>query len=119
MPKLYNFTRLIKKYSVNFTLVIPGEGKYIGGKYTEGEAEEVSMSGAIIPMSESKVYQSGGTYTSKDRQLYMLSPVEKALEGGKVKYDGNIYSIETETDYKDYCDAAVYNLKWVSSFDRA
>ena len=119
MAKLYNFARLIKKYSVNFVLVIPGEGKYIGGKYTEGEAEEMSMSGAIIPMSESKVYQSGGTYTSKDRQLYLLKPMEKALKGGKVKYDGNIYSIETETDYKDYCDAAVYNLKWVSSFDRA
>lgn len=119
MPKLYDFTRLINKYSVSFTLVIPSEGSYVGGKFVEGEAERTNLKGAIIPMSESKVYQSGGTYTSKDRQLYLLSPVKKALKGSSIEYDGNVYSIESETDYKDYCDAAVYNLKWVSSFDRA
>lgn len=117
MPKLYNFTRLIKKYSTVFTLFSNGPGQYVSGKYVEGELEEKTMNGAVIPMSESKIYSSGGAYTSKDKQLYILQPFDKALIGKKVRYRDDLYSIESETDYTEYCDTAVYNLKWVSKFD--
>ena len=117
MPKLYNFMRLIKKYSTSFTFLMPKAGSYVGGKFIESEAEEIAALGAIIPMPESKIYVSGGTYTSKDKQLYMLQPLTKALQGAKIKYKNNIYSIEQETEYTEYCDVAVYNLKWVSRFD--
>lgn len=113
--KLYNFERLIKKYSGDFTLVSTAKGEYIGGKYVEGEKTETGCKGAFVPMSERKIYQSGGTYTSKDYTLYMTEPIPKAFETVKAIYKGNEYNIEQATDYEDYADAYIYNAKWVSA----
>lgn len=115
--KLYNFDRLIGKYSVNFTLITTTEGTYVSGKYVEGKQTETACRGAIVPISDSKVYQSGGMLTAKDRRLYMKTQIDKSLTGAKVKFKGDIYKIEQETNYDDYADAYVYTLKWVSSFD--
>lgn len=116
MAKLYDFKRLITKYSVNFTLVTLSEGGFVNGKYVEGAATETALSGAIVPMADGKIYQSGGTYTVKDRQLYMKTKIEQSLTNAKVRYKGNEYSIEQETDYDDYADAYIYALKWVGAF---
>lgn len=113
MPKLYNFNRLIDKYSVDFTFISTSEGSYIGGKYVEGEKAETTYRGAIVPISDSKIYQSGGVLTTKDRQLYMKVPVEKALTNAKIKFKGNVYKIEQETNFDDYSNAYIYLLKWV------
>lgn len=118
MAKLYNFVRLINKYSVDFEFVAVAKGNYISGKYVEGEETVTACRGAIVPMAERKIYQSGGTYTQKDRDLYMHTPLPDDFQTGKVRYKGNEYSIEQETNYEDYADAYVYNLKWVKSFDR-
>lgn len=117
MSKLYNFTRLVNKYSNPFEVIYQQEGSYIGGKYVAGgELKEPAM-GAIIPMSERKIYGSGGTYTTKDRQLIMLESIKRPLKEVKVRYKGCEYSVEQETDYTDYSDVNVYWLKWVSNFD--
>ena len=113
MSKLYNFTRLITKYSNPFTLVTLSGGGYVGGKYVEGTETETTLTGAIVPVSDSKIYQSGGVLTQKDRQLYMKTPISNSLTGAKVKYKGNEYNIEQETNYEDYADAYVYTLRWV------
>lgn len=116
--KLYNFARLIKKYSVSFHFVVKAEGHYDSGKWVPGEEIMQPATGAIVPMSDSKIRQSGGVYTSKDRELYMMQPIPLALQSAKVCYKGNLYSIESETNFEDYADVAVYSLKWVSLFDR-
>lgn len=114
---LYNFDRLIDKYSGDFTLVSETEGNYIGGKYISGETTEITLRGAIVPIADNKVYQSGGTYTTKDRELYMRTPIDKPLETVKVRYKNNEYKIEQVKDFSDYANAYIYLLKWVSGFD--
>lgn len=113
MPKLYNFTRLITKYSVQFTLISTADGSYVDGKYVEGATTETALTGAIVPYSDSKIYQSGGFFTQKDRELYMKTPINAPLKAAKVKYKGDIFKVESNRDYGDYADAYIYSLKWV------
>lgn len=117
MPKIYDFSRLIDKYGVTFEMVTKAKGEYSGGVYKEGKETVTPVRGAIIPLSESKIYRSGGSLTSKDRQLYYKGKFVDALRGATVRYKGSEYAVETETDYQDYADFCVYTLRWVSSFD--
>lgn len=111
--KLYNFKRLVRKYSVTFELTTKESGDYIDGRYVEGETTTVSKTGAIVPMSQRKIYQSGGTLSTTDRQLYMLERIEEPLKNAVVTYKGKTYKIEEDTDYTDYSDVSVYVLRWV------
>lgn len=117
-PFANHFNRLIGKYSVTAVLLIPGEAGYDAGKYIQGPPQKKEIRGAIIPLPERKIYQPGGNFTEKDRHLFLKTPLDCPLEGAKVEYQRNTYSIEEETDHTDYADIAVYVLKWVSSFDR-
>lgn len=114
--KLYNFARLINKYSVTFCLHRI-QGAFVGGKWEQGGETVQEMRGAIVPMSDRKAYSSGGTYTTKDRELYLLSPLEAPLSALRVVYKGNTYNVEEGRIYEDYADVAVYTLKWVSSME--
>lgn len=114
--KLYNFKRLIQKYSVPFVVETERAGRYESGKWVEGGAVSREVAGAIVPLAERKVYSSGGYYTSKDRELYVVPSITD-FDKSKVIYKGNVYRLEEETNYSDYADAAVYVLKWVSAFD--
>lgn len=109
--KLYNFTRLINKYSTVFKLIVPSEGQYEGGIYVEGNSATPSCTGAIIPLSRRKVYQLGGNYTTQDKELYMATPIDKALLGSKVLYKDEYYGIEEATDYSDFGDIYHYILR--------
>lgn len=117
MGKLYDFIRLIKKYSVKYEVVTASEGAYVNGKYQQGIITLEERYGAIVPLSERKIYQSGGNYTSKDRQLFTTMPITSPLKDTKIRYKGDTYSIEEETPYSDYADAYVYVLRWVSASD--
>lgn len=117
MGKLYNFVRLINKYSNTFELITESEGAYVNGKWQAGLATVTEMEGAIIPLSESKIYQSGGTLKKTDRQLYTTTPITDL--NAKIRYKGKTYSIEEDTNWEDYADAYFYILKWVNSFDRS
>ena len=111
--KLYNFTRLINKYSVPFCLH-RSQGSYVGGKWVQGGEVVTPMRGAIVPVSERKVYDSGGTYTTQDRELYLLKPLEAPLSQYRVVYKGNVYAVENGRNFEDYADASMYDLKWQS-----
>lgn len=117
MKKLYDFRRLIEKYSVDFLLVTEESGGYYGGKPVAGTETVTERRGAIVPISDKKIYQSGGTLTDKDRQLFMKTPIDESLEKCSVKYKWCKYSIEQETNFDDYADAYIYILKWVKNFD--
>lgn len=111
--RLYNFNRLIKKYSAQFTLSILPLGAHIDGRYVKGEPTTKTMTGAIVPFTQRKIYRSGGYLTTADRQLYMTTRITESLEGAEVTYNGKTYSIEEDTDYTDFSDVSVYVLKWV------
>lgn len=116
--KLYNFTRLISKYKTEFKIVSENGGKYDDdGEWKYAEDETVIKQGAIVPMSESKIYYSGGTYTTQDRTLYMFEKLSSALKNCYVIYQDNKYKIEQETDYSEYADVYVYVLRRVSAID--
>lgn len=111
--KLYNFKRLINKYSVTFSLHRT-QGSFVGGRWELGGEVIGEMRGAIVPLSEKKIYGSGGTYTTQDRELYLTKPLTHPLSDLKVVYKGNSYSVEDGRNFEDYADVAVYTLKWVS-----
>lgn len=113
MSKLYDFTRLVRKYSGPIEIITYGNGEYVDGKYVKGEAKIIETEGAVVPMPQRKIYQSGGTLKTTDRQLYMLKEIPRPLDGAEVKHKGKTYSVEEDTDYTDYGDVTVYVLKWV------
>ena len=104
----FDFNRLIDKYSASFTLRVPSEGSYVGGQY-EVTYSEKELTGAIIGLSMRKVYQSGGYLTSQDRHLYIKEPVDCALEGAIVVFDGNEFSIEEDTENGNERFTGVYS----------
>ncbi len=111
--KLYDFTRLINKYSVEFCLH-QTQGSFVAGKWEQGGERVKKMRGAIVPMKDKKLYDSGGTYTSKDRELYLTQPLRGDLSSYNVVYRGNAYAVEEGRNFEDYADAAIYVLKWQS-----
>lgn len=112
--KRYNFKRLIQKYSVPFTLCRTQKGGYVSGKWEPGEETTEEMCGAIVPISERKLYDLGGTYTEQDRELYLQKPLEAPLSEFRVIYKGNTYAVESGRNYEEYADAVVYMLKFQS-----
>ena len=116
--KLYNFKRLINKYSVTFRLQKKSGGAFVGGKWEQGEPVITEMRGAIVPMSERKIYGSGGAYTTQDRELYLTKPLEAPLSALRVLYKGNTYAVEEGRNFEDYADVAIYTLRQVSKSDR-
>ncbi|WOC33052.1 MULTISPECIES: hypothetical protein [Caproicibacterium] len=121
MAKLFDFARLIKKYADVFTFqgAVAG-GSYKGGQWVPGAPPEpVKLQGAIMPLSEQRVYQSGGTYTTQDRQLYLYRPLPDALDGAKVGYQGHTYSVEQDVDWSAYADVYAYVLRRVSKFEKS
>lgn len=114
---MYDFNRLIEKYSTSFLFKGASGGRYEGGIFVPSDVEPTQMTGAIVPIKAQKIYQSGGTLTSKDKQLFSSAQLAGSLDGAKIIYKGNSFSIEQDTEYSDYSDIYVYLLKWVSAFD--
>ena len=112
--KLYNFTRLINKYSVEFCLH-KKHGEYVGGRWETSDEVVEKMHGAIVPMSDRKIYGSGGTYTQGDRELYLFKPLMGDLSDFQVVYGQTTFNVEESRDYSSYADVYVYVLKRVEA----
>lgn len=113
----FNFSRLIKKYESQFKAITLSDGYYNdAGDWVKGDKAETVIYGAIISHRESKVFRSEGTLTAKDKRLFTLKPIEKALQGSKVIYDGDMYSIEDNTENAKFTGVYAYTLKYVSAF---
>ncbi len=113
----FDFKRLITKYGKTFTVVIPGEGAYFGGVWQEGEPARLEKFGAIMSLTENKLYQLGGTLTAQDRHLYMLEPIDAPLEGTRIEFEDNVYRIgeNRAKGNEKFTGVWSYTLKWVSS----
>ena len=118
MGKFFNFKRLIKKYSTTFSAITLSKGFYDDeGELVKGEKEITNLTGAIISQSESKVFRSEGALTTKDKQLFMLEPIDDKLHGAKVVYEGNTYNLTNCVDNAKFTGVYVYTLKYVSAFN--
>lgn len=115
MTKLYRFKRLVEKYSVSCQHIAKQPGYYdADGIWHEPQDVPRDTKAAIIPIPEQTLYETGGRYTSMDRQIISL---EAYPMHSHIVYKGNKYRIEEETDYTEYADFHQYLAKWVSVVD--
>ncbi len=113
----FNFDSLIDKYTVNFTVINIGEGHYDDlGEWVTAEPVKTDMQGAVIGISENKIYRSDGVLTEKDKELFMKESLG-AIDKATVLYDGNKYKVETNPQNNSgFTGVFQYTLKWVSAF---
>lgn len=115
----FHFDRLIDRYSSEFTVILPTNGGYDdSGEYIRGEPEKLSLYGAILDISEKKIYNSNGTLTEKDKQLFVKGELTSNLVGAKVIYDNKQYNVEEETENCKFTGFSSYVLKYISAFDK-
>lgn len=113
----FDFNGLIDKYTAEFTVLSAGAGHYddLGDWVTEEARKEVKK-GAVIGISESKLYRSDGVLTEKDKELYMKESLG-AIDKASVIYDGNRYRVEANPQNNSaFTGVFQYTLKWVSAF---
>ena len=101
---MFNFKRLIKKYSkAPITIKKYEEGYHDyenGGVWVKGEPIIIGIEGAVVPLSNSDFnYDEGGTYSSEDRKIYTYTEI--AL-GSKVTHKETEYTIQEGKDYTDF-----------------
>jgi len=115
MAKLYNFARLVGKYSVPCQHVARQPGGYDeDGIWHEPQDVTVDTKAAILPVPERTLYESGGRYTTADRLIISL---EQYPMQSHIVYKGQKYRIEETADYTEYADFYQYLAKWVSAVD--
>lgn len=115
--RLYNFSRLINKYTVSCQLVNFAEGDWVAGEWVEGAQTTTDIEGAIVPMTEKRINSSGGDYKQGDCEFITLTPIEINSDT-YIEYRGKKYKLEDSTDYSDYADFYTYVARRVSAFDR-
>lgn len=116
----FNFKRLIEKYSDDFVAELPSEGYYNNaGDFEKGAPKRYELRGAIIAHRELKVFRSEGTLSSQDRALFMLEPLENALQLAKIIHKGKVYSVGDSLENSEFTGVWAYTLKYVSAFKEA
>lgn len=115
--KLYNFVRLIEKYSVDCQLINIAEGHWEAGEWVDGETTTTDIRGAIVPITEKRINNSGGDYKQGDCEFISAEPL-KLNSDTFILYKDKKYKIEETTDYSDYADFYNYIARRVSAFDR-
>lgn len=116
--RLYNFARLIKKYSASCQLATIAEGSWQAGEWQEGEKTTTPINGAVVPITEKRIQNSGGFYKQGDCEFVTLKPVELTSNTYLV-YKDKKYKLMDATDYSEYADFYTYVARRVSAFDTA
>lgn len=115
--QLYNFERLIEKYSTECQLINTTEGDWIAGEWVEGDTATTPVYGAVVPITEKRINNSGGDYKQGDCEFITREPIELNSDTHLV-YKGKQYKLEDSTDYSEYADFYIYIARRVSAFDR-
>lgn len=113
---IYNFARLIKKYTVSCQLVDIADGSWKAGVWVEGKKTTTDISGAIVPISEKRIQNSGGSYKQGDCEFITTKPLV-IHSNTYIVHKGKKYKLEDSTDYSDYADFNTYVARRVSAFD--
>lgn len=114
--RLYNFARLIKKYSVSCELVDIAAGKWQAGEWQDGMQTTTNIKGAIVPINEKRIQNSGGSYKQGDCEFITTQPVV-IHSNIYIVHNGKKYKLMDSTDYSDYADFNIYVARRVSAFD--
>ena len=115
---MYNFKRLIRKYSKNPVYYMQETGGHYdysqGGIWVEGTVDAMEFEGAVVPLSNQDLkYDEGGTYTAQDRKLYTYITFDT---GQKIKHKGLEYTIQEKRDYEDFGEGLnIYFMRRVGS----
>ncbi len=114
---MYNFSRLIRKYSTDVTFIIGATGGEWNddGEYVESQSKSETRQCAVIPFDIKTIAQLGGLVTQSDRQVYSLIPFK---HGEKFEHQGMKYKIDTSLDLTPFGDFYRYVGKGVSAFDQ-
>lgn len=113
---LYKFERLINKYSVVCQLVTISEGSWKAGVWQEGATTTTTIEGAVVPISEKRINNSGGDYKQGDCEFITLQPIE-INSNTYLVHNNKKYKLQDSTDYSDYADFNIYVARRVSAFD--
>jgi len=106
MGRLYNFVRLVEKYSVPCQHITSQPGYYDDdGIWHAPEDVTRDTKAVILPVPEKTVYDSGGRYTTADRLIISLETLPLQSH---IVYKGQKYRIEEETDFSEYADLHQY-----------
>lgn len=116
---IYDFSRLISKYSNDIEVVKMQKGQYVNGRFVPSETVTGRIRGAILPIKTEKIYQSGGTLISSDRQLYTKVSLGENLSSLKIRYKEKEFKVEEDTNYSDYAGVYVYLLRRMDTFDKS
>ena len=109
---MYNFKRLISKYSKTPFFIVEETGGHYdysqGGIWVEGTLTETEQEGAVVPLTNNDLqYDENGTYTTQDKKIYTYNDYEK---GQKIKHKNVFYTIQEKRDYIDFDDGL--NIYW-------
>ena len=124
---LYNFKRLISKYTQGKTqAIIEQEGHYDmenGGQYVEGKTEMIELiPAAVVPLSDDDLkFDEAGTYNDDSMKMYCYKYLEKSTKIKYEKNDGRIYyfTILSKRDYSDYDkDLQIYYMRRADRDDK-
>ena len=115
---LYKFKRLIEKYSVECQLVSISEGKWSAGVWQDGKETTSTIEGAVVPISEKRINNSGGDYKQGDCEFITLEPIN-IMSITYLVHNSKKYKLQDSTDYSDYADFNIYVARRVSAFDTA
>lgn len=114
--KLYNFARLIKKYAASCQLENTTEGAWRAGGHSNGQTTLTNISGAVVPINEKRIQNSGGSYKRGDCEFITTQHIVIHSKTYLI-HNGKRYKLEDSTDYSDYADFNVYLARRVSAFD--
>ena len=114
--KQFEFADFVEEFKVSFIVfdeIINGyyndEGKWIN----PGAETPRTMEGIILPLTNDELqHENNGVYTTKDRKIYVTSPLKI---GQRIDYKNQLYTIDSEKDYSDYVDVYIYFAKGVGS----
>lgn len=112
----FDFYDLINKFSTTFKAIVTVKGNYDDkGEYLCVK-EEKELTGAIISISDSKIYRSAGTLTDKDKYLFVFE--ELPLNDTEIIYKNNRYKVEEQVENAEFTGVYQYTLKFVSAFNK-
>lgn len=112
----FDFYNLIDKYITSFIAILYyDEGYDDSGEYLYSQ-EEKTLTGAIIGISDGKIYRSAGTLTDKDKYLFMFE--ELPLQTTEIIYKNNRYKVEEQVENAEFTGVYQYTLKYVSAFNK-
>ena len=97
---MFNFKRLIKKYSKFPVFILEEKEGYRdpdqGGIWIPGTTKEIEIKGvaAVVPIS----------YSIEDRKLYCYKEIAK---GTKIKHKNKVYTVLERKPYNDFDEGAL------------